>query len=225
MNEINGIPQNLLDEMQIPGKENKSVATNFGKDAFMTLMLAQLKNQNPMEPMTNGEFLTQIAQFTAANGINDLQESFATFAGTMQSQQALQAANMVGRQVVVATDILNWDGSNIANARIELPNASQNITVNVTTPQGNSIRRIDLGSHAAGTIPFSWDGLDNSGNPVRPGTFIVTATAESQGQSLALRTMVAAAVESVVLGRNGGETVLNLQNLGPVPVSQVQEIM
>ena len=224
MSEIGKIPDNTLQSLQAPAGSEQKTDNDLSKDAFMALMLAQLKNQNPMEPMTNGEFLTQIAQFNSANGISDLQESFAAFAGSMQSQQALQAATMVGREVVVPSERLHLDGGNGVTAHLEIPAASERVSVEIATPQGNVLRRLDLGSQPPGMTSFTWDGLDDRGNPVNPGTFVVSASSSNQGESTAVRMMVTATVESVMLGRNGGATVLNLQNVGPTPLTQVIEV-
>ena len=72
-----------------------------GQEDFMDLMLTQMNNQDPFKPMENGEFLTQMAQFSAVSGLKDIKESFQGLADTMQSNQALQAASMVGRKVLV----------------------------------------------------------------------------------------------------------------------------
>ena len=76
-----------------------------GQEDFLTLMISQFRNQDPFEPMDNGDFLGQLAQFGTVSGIENLNSAFAGLAGSIQSEQALQAANLVGRDVLAATDI------------------------------------------------------------------------------------------------------------------------
>ncbi len=226
MSDISKIPDGVLQGLQLPdSNQNTQSGSALGKDAFMTLMLAQLKNQNPMEPMTNGEFLGQIAQFTSANGISDLQQSFAAFASSMSSQQALQAASMVGRKVLVDSNQISWDGAEAANIRINLGAATDNVTISVSDAQGGVVRKIQLGSQAAGDVTAAWDGLDDRGNILPAGRYTVNAMAGNGDNQYQLTTTVSAAVNSVIPGRNGSETVLNLQDLGPVAFSQVREII
>jgi flagellar basal-body rod modification protein FlgD len=78
--------------------------TSLGQDEFLKLMTTQMTHQDPNNPMQNGEFLSQMAQFGTVSGIQDLQKSFATFAGSINSDQALQAASLVGRNVTVTSD-------------------------------------------------------------------------------------------------------------------------
>lgn len=227
MSFIDQIPASLADGVALPEKqeEKTDLSSNFGQDAFLTLMITQLKNQNPMEPMTNGEFLGQLAQFTSASKLDDMQQSFADFATSMQSNQALQASSMVGREVLVSDDRALWDGSSPSKVQFVLPAASEQVTVNIFAPSGALVRQVDLGSRAGGTTPFTWDGLDNEGNAVSPGVYQIKANASYEGENQALDTLTSALVESVVLGRNGQQMVLNLQELGAVGLDQVHEIM
>lgn len=93
---ITGIDStNGVSEPNIPSPA-KTQELGLGRDAFMELMLAQLRNQDPLEPMGNADFLAQLAQFNALEEMKQLNESFSTL---MQSQQMLQASVLIGKQV------------------------------------------------------------------------------------------------------------------------------
>ena len=86
---------------------------HLGQEDFMELMLAQMNHQDPFKPMENGEFLTQMAQFSAVSGLKDIKDSFKSLSESMQSNQALQAASMVGRRVLVngtSTELVDGKG-------------------------------------------------------------------------------------------------------------------
>ena len=195
------------------------------QDQFMTLMLTQMKNQDPLKPMENGEFLAQLAQFNTVSGINELQQSFSDFASSMQGNQALQASTLVGRSVLV-------DGSNVqlqaqggAEGTADLPVSTLSTRILIHDSSGQLVRSMDLGQQAAGAINFAWDGMDGSGNRALPGNYSVTAEAGIDGQMQALNTKVVAAVESVTLGQGGREISLNVAGVGEIALSRVNQIM
>ncbi|MCK7583278.1 MAG: flagellar hook assembly protein FlgD [Chromatiales bacterium] len=139
--------------------------TRLGQDQFLELMVAQLKNQDPLKPMQNGEFLSQMAQFGTVSGIQDLQKSFGQMAGALQSNQALLASSLVGR-AVLRPGQPRWLLATAARllGAVELPQArSRCAHRRCSMPAGQVVRQFALGAQSAGTIKFSWDGLSNSG--------------------------------------------------------------
>lgn len=205
---------------------NKSATKELGQDEFFKLMITQLKNQDPMKPMENGEFLAQIAQFSTVNGITSLQQSFATLASALQSGQALQASTMVGRSVLVASDWLHLDAGRAANGAVELDAAASDVTVTISDAKGQAVKRIDLGAHAAGTVQFNWAGVDEGGAGVAPGDYLVTAQADFEtGVSQSLTTLANVKVESVTIPGAGQTPILNLTGRQQVPLSDVRQVM
>ncbi|MEQ8207860.1 MAG: flagellar hook capping FlgD N-terminal domain-containing protein, partial [Woeseia sp.] len=101
MNEINAFDSLGIGQ---PSADN-SARTELGQEAFMTLMMAQFRNQDPFEPMDNGDFLGQLAQFGTVSGIDELNGAFSGLQSSIQSDQALQAAGLVGRTVLAESDI------------------------------------------------------------------------------------------------------------------------
>ena len=200
-------------------------ANDIGRDDFMKLMLTQLKNQDPTNPMQNGEFLAQIAQFNTVTGIQDLQKSFDQFSSSMQSNQALQASSLVGRSVLVQSDTGVLPPSGSLDGLVDLTSSTTNLGLDVFDMSGQLVRHIDMGTHGAGQVRFSWDGRADNGDLLPPGTYKVAATAQIDGQSTAIDTYVAARVDSVTLEQNGVSPTLNLAGLGGLSLSQVHQIM
>ncbi|MEM8548662.1 MAG: flagellar hook capping FlgD N-terminal domain-containing protein, partial [Pseudomonadota bacterium] len=121
------------------------------QDEFLTLLLAQLENQDPLEPMDNTEFLSQLAEVTTASGIGELQASFDSFSSTIYADQALQASSLVGRNVMVASELARTDtaGQPISGA-VDLENSSGQVTLDILDASGQLVRSIDLGVRRAG---------------------------------------------------------------------------
>ena len=196
-----------------------------GKDAFLQLLVTQLKNQNPLDPQDNSAFVAQLAQFSSLEGITTLNSTVSGLAGNYNSSQALQASSLVGRNVIVQTNTAQLaDPSKGLTGSVTVPSSIAGGTVSITDSSGTVVRTIDLGSRAAGSASFTWDGKDKDGNLVKTGTYTVKANASINGTATDLATYLPATVNSVTISQTGGELMLNLSGKGTVALSKVQTI-
>lgn len=195
-----------------------------GQEDFLELMVAQLRNQDPMKPMENGDFLGQIAQFGTVSGIEDLQQSFTALSESLVSNQALQASNIVGRSVLAPTGVGVLEQGGSVRGVVELPNASPRVSLKVYDATGQLVRNLDLGAQASGPIAFQWDGLGDDGQFAAPGSYFLSAEAEFSGQNEAVETLVENRVNAVTLGQGGG-LVLDLEGIGPLDFSEIRQIL
>jgi flagellar basal-body rod modification protein FlgD len=195
-----------------------------GKDAFLQLLVTQLKNQNPLEPQDNGEFVAQLAQFSSLEGITTLNETVSGIAGNYNSSQALQASSLVGRSVIAPGDKAVVDTSKSLNGTVVVPASVSSVAVKIMDKDGKTIRTIDLGSQSAGNSAFIWDGKNDAGTTVESGTYTFSASTAIDGQAVSLITNLPATVSSVTISQTGGELMLNLAGLGSIALSKVQTI-
>src|SRR5690606_22125893 len=152
----------VMDQYQLKDREVKS--NDLGKNEFLELLVAQLNNQNPLEPQENGEFIGQLAQFSTVEGVEKLNSSMETILSGYQSSQALQASSLVGRKVIVPTEKAVVDTSETFKASMVLPVSSSNVYVNVYDDTGAVVNRIDMGQQEAGNISFMSAGKAASGS-------------------------------------------------------------
>ncbi|MGY2292077.1 flagellar hook assembly protein FlgD [Pseudomonas sp. SDO528_S397] len=199
---------------------------SLGKDAFLQLLVTQLKNQNPLSPQDNGAFVAQLAQFSSLEGINTLNDSVNAISANYSSSQALQASSLVGRSVITQTNKATVDTSKSMTGSVAVTAAVGNVSVKITDKDGNVVRTIDMGAQSAGSASFIWDGKNDKGETAPAGTYTFAATTKNdKGDSVALATSLPATVTSVTLGQNGGEMMLNLAGgMGSVKLSQIQII-
>ena len=195
-----------------------------GQEQFLELMTAQLQNQDPFKPMESGDFLSQIAQFSTVEGIGDLNDSFSGLSQSLVSNQALQATNLVGRQVLAPTGVAALSQGGNIRGNVELPAASGEVVVNVYDQAGQVVRRLELGSQAAGPVALQWDGLKNDGQFASPGSYFISAEASIDGQFESVETLLASEVRSVTLSNSGG-LLLDLDGIGSLDFSEVRQIL
>ncbi|MDY0831915.1 MULTISPECIES: flagellar hook assembly protein FlgD [unclassified Pseudomonas] len=210
------------------GDAAKSATGNqsLGKDAFLQLLVTQLKNQNPLSPQDNGAFVAQLAQFSSLEGINTLNDSVNAISSNFSSSQALQASSLVGRSVITQTDKSMVDTSKSMTGSVAVTAATGNVSVKITDKDGNVVRTLDMGAQSAGNSSFVWDGKNDAGETAPAGTYTFNATTKNdKGDSVALLTSLPATVTSVTLSQTGGEMLLNLAGgMGSIKLSQIQTI-
>lgn len=217
-----GAAGTILDEYG--HKVEREVNKELGKTEFLELLVAQLNNQNPLDPQDNGEFVAQLAQFSTLEGIEKLNDSMGDILNGVHSSQALQASSLVGRKVILASEQAMVDTAETFKGSVLVPQSSSNVYVSVYDDAGNVVSRINMGAQEAGNQSFMWDGKDSEGEQLPPGKYRFKAEGSFNGKTEGLYTMLPANVDSVTLSPQGGEMLLNLAGLGPVPLSQVQII-
>ena len=195
-----------------------------GKDAFLQLLVTQLKNQNPLEPQDNGEFVAQLAQFSSLEGITSLNDTVTGLASNYNSSQALQASSLVGRSVIAPGDKAVVDTSKSMTGTVVIPDSVAGATLKISDKDGKTVRTIDLGSQNAGNSAFIWDGKNDAGTVVESGTYTFAASTTIDGKATSLITNLPATVSSVTISQTGGELMLNLAGLGSIALSKVQTI-
>lgn len=195
-----------------------------GQEDFMALMVAQLENQDPSKPMDNFEFLGQIAQFGMVNGIQELQTGLGSLANSLLSNQALQAADLVGRDVVTGSNIGRLPAEGELSAEVDLPSTAESVTLYVQDASGKLVFSQQLGGAPSGPLQVRWDGTDSEGERVPAGEYRVSAEATIDGQNQALSVSTLNRIESVTLDPNGTSMLLNLAGGAQVGMSEVKQI-
>ncbi|MCB2251514.1 flagellar hook assembly protein FlgD [Pseudomonas chlororaphis] len=205
---------------------NSSTGKNaLGKDAFLKLLVTQLKNQNPLDPQDNSEFVAQLAQFSSLEGITTLNDSVTAIAGNYKSSQALQASSLVGRSVIVQAATTQVDTTKSMTGSVKVPASVSGLTVTITDKDGKAVKTIDLGSQKAGSTSFVWDGTKTDGTKADPGNYTFKASTTIDGKATDLVTYLPATVNSVTISQTGGELMLNLAGQSSaVALSKVQTI-
>lgn len=194
-----------------------SVNTDGSQDRFLKLLVAQLSNQDPMNPMDNAQMTSQMAQISTVSSIEKVNQSLAGLAGQLASLQTLQAGSLVGRNVMVQGNRLALDnGKAVAAVDLDLP--ADRVTIDILSAGGQVLDSIELGASNAGRRAFEWDGSRFAHTDGL--NFRVTATKGST--AVTNRTLVQDKVVSV--GADAGVVNVQLQGLGSVAYDAVKAI-
>lgn len=195
--------------------------TSLGQADFLRLMTEQLKNQDPLKPLDNAQFLGQLAQFSTVQGIDKMSGAMDAVASVMESDQTLRAAALVGREGLVKADTLDLAAGQTLNGEITAPSAGP-VTIEIVDGAGQRVRQMTVQANAAGETGWQWDGRDDAGQPAAGGRYTIRASVGSGDNAEALEVRVAARIDSVSIEPQG--LVLNLSGLGSHPLSAIRRI-
>ncbi len=218
------IDTQLYDKYKLQGNSTQKNSNELLQDDFLTLMTTQLKHQDPMKPMENGEFLGQMAQFSTVSGLEKLQKSFTSLANSMQSNQTLSAANLIGKEVLAEGNSASLQGETTTiKGAVRLPASTSDITVTILDSTGKPVRKINLGSQQEGIHEFTWDGKTTDGKTAPRGNYRFSAEfAIDAGKTESAQTLLYSKIESINI--NEGTIQLNTADGKSHKLSEVTQI-
>jgi flagellar basal-body rod modification protein FlgD len=200
-------------------------ATTLGGTDFLTLLLAQLKNQDPSSPVDSNTFLTQLSELSTVQGITQLNTAFTGLATSLTATQAMQASSVLGRQALVTSStVATTKAGTAVSGAVAVPQNTSSVIVNVLDSGGNVVKQIAMGAQATGTAAFTWDGTEGNGAAAPAGTYSLAATVAGVSSKTAVTTYVNGTVESVTMGAGGTGLSLNVAGVGTVPYANIQQI-
>ncbi|MBY6016992.1 hypothetical protein KUW04_04255 [Halomonas denitrificans] len=203
---------------QVTNNPNSSTAL---KNEFLTLMVAQIQNQDPLNPLDGTEYVTQLAQFSQVESLEHLRLGQQNQAILMENLQVLGTTNLIGREVLVDADSVEL-GTDTVNGKIFLENGVESLTLEVTDENGDVVATIEKGSQSKGEVEFE---LDPEAMGLPPGEYSLNAKTVAGGENGEALTMVAATVNKVHINSATGYMMLELgHGLGAVSIFDIREM-
>jgi flagellar basal-body rod modification protein FlgD len=191
------------------------------EDRFMKLLVAQMKNQDPLNPLDNAQVTSQLAQLSTVSGINKLNATLEAFQASQQVNQTYQAANMIGHGVFVAGSGVTLASSQ-AILGADLASGSDAVKVTILDSVGKTVHTMNLGAQKAGILSLAWDGKTDSGTTAADGQYSFTVAATSAGQKIDATALAFGQVASVTTGTSGVK--LNVPSIGAVGMTDIHQI-
>lgn len=213
-----GQPAALADGKNGGGKGKVEEA----QDRFLKLLVTQMKNQDPLNPMDNAQVTSQMAQLSTVSGIEKLNKAVEDMSSSMMSSQSLQAASMIGHVVLVPGNRMELKNDKGA-AAVELKQPADNLTVHISDASGNVVRKLDMGSQPAGVAQIQWDGMNDAGSKLPGGDYRISASARLGEEKASATTLSYGLVNGVAQKAEGMQ--LKVEQLGEVGVNAVKQIL
>jgi flagellar basal-body rod modification protein FlgD len=192
------------------------------QDRFLKLLVTQMKNQDPLNPMDNAQVTSQMAQLSTVTGIDKLNSTVEALSASMLASQSLSAVSMIGHPVLVAgtqIDLLNSQ----ADAAVELTQPVDNLMVSISDASGNVVRSLNLGAQQSGLANIQWDGRTDSGDFATDGKYSFSAVSTLGGNKSDATTLSYGMVNSVAQSQNG--VTVNVGQLGEISLNSIKKIL
>lgn len=185
--------------------DSTSTSNTLGKEDFLTLLVAQLENQDPLDPQDNAEFIAQMAQFSSLEQQITTNDNLASLLSSNQAIEQLSAFNLLGQTIVAEQDSFTL-GTDAVELGFTLDHAAETVTLGVFDSSGSMVASVDFDEVASGDTFTSWDGTNNSGDSLSQGEYVFVVTAQySDNSSSAITGLQRAHVSGI---DTSGETLL-----------------
>lgn len=198
----------------------QGVSSAESEQRFLKLLVTQLNNQDPLNPMENAELTSQLAQMSTVTGIEKLNAAMQSLVNQSGAGQVLQAASMIGRIVLAPGEVLASGGP--APYGVSLPSAADSVKVSIIDESGQVVRSLDLGALTRGVHERVWDGKNTAGEAVAEGLYRMEVVAMAGTTRLDTTSLVFAKVDSVA--QDGGDVWLDLSSGDRIAVADVRSV-
>ncbi|MET3108464.1 flagellar basal-body rod modification protein FlgD [Oxalobacteraceae bacterium GrIS 2.11] len=193
------------------------------QNRFMTLLLTQLKNQDPLNPMDNSQVTSQMAQLSTVSGIGQMNTTLNGLMSSLQASQSMQATNLIGKSVVVPGNALTLTAG-AGQFGVKMDTAATDVKAVITNAAGAVVDTMDIGALPSGVSAVNWNGKTSAGTTAPDGNYTYTLTAKNGTADATATALTVGLVQSVSTGGTAG-TQLDIPNLGAVNYSSVLQIL
>ncbi|MGO8992332.1 MAG: flagellar hook assembly protein FlgD [Polyangiaceae bacterium] len=199
---------------------SSSLAT---EQTFLTLLVAQLSNQDPLQPAQGTDFVTQLAQFAQVEQSENQTTQLQTMSSQLSGMSNSQTTQLIGQTVTIQGNTITSNGTIATPSSVTLASPAATVTATITNSSGVAVRTMQLGGQAAGVVQVNWDGHEDSGASAPAGTYTVNVTAtDSAGAPVGVTQSVTGVVQNVSFAQGYAE--LTLASGAQAPVSQLVSV-
>jgi flagellar basal-body rod modification protein FlgD len=216
----NAATQALLNSVNGTAQKTTSATTD-AQDRFLKLLTTQLKNQDPLNPMDNAQMTSQLAQISTVDGIEKLNATLKQLLSSSVDSEALQAAALVGHQVIIAGNGMNLTDAGAVGG-VELAANADQVVVTIKDANGLVMNTMNLGKLDAGVHNFVWDGKTDAGVQAANGNYSISVAATQGENKVTATALQLAGVQNI--NRSSQGVSLNLGALGLVTLNDIKQI-
>jgi flagellar basal-body rod modification protein FlgD len=199
------------------------------QEDFLTLMITQLKNQDPFKPMDPAQYVGQLAQFSSVSGLADMNKNITALSDSLRGNQVLDGAGLIGHTVIAeGNQVYRYvpeEGEAIpTQGAVQVPSGASSVQLVVRDSVGTLVKTQALDARA-GLRGFTWDGSTDAGATAPTGAYKIEVIARVGNENVSLNTSVAAQVSSVALDPATGALTLDTDTLGEIAMSDVERVL
>jgi flagellar basal-body rod modification protein FlgD len=185
-------------------------AQALGQNAFLNLLTTQLKYQDPLKPMDNTQFVSQLAQFSQLEQLTSLNTTMTTMGSNFSTLNNNQVVNLIGKNVIAQGGTVSLNGGTAPSFYYHLNGNASAVTISVSDSTGNLIRTINMGSQASGNQTAIWDGLNDSGVAVPQGNYQYSVSAkDTTGNAVSSTTYTQGTVTGISYNNGAAYLIVN----------------
>ncbi|TCS39164.1 flagellar basal-body rod modification protein FlgD [Paucimonas lemoignei] len=217
-----GVSESLMTSMNGAKSTKGTDTVTEAQDRFMTLLVTQMKNQDPLNPMDNAQMTSQLAQLSTVSGIEKMNVALQSLMGSYQASQTLQATSMIGHGVLAPGDSLQLvEGQALMG--IELEGPADKVDVTIRDANGKAVHSITLEKQPAGTYPLAWDGKIDENTTAKDGAYTFEVKATTGGETVKSTALSFGQVASVSTNSQGIK--VNVPGLGALNFADIRQIL
>jgi flagellar basal-body rod modification protein FlgD len=200
-----------------------SASAQATQNQFMKLLVTQLKNQDPLNPMDNAQMTSQMAQINTVSGIAQLNTTLQALSASLTPNQTVQAAGMIGHGAMVPGGGISLVSGSPGMGGFSLPSVSDATTVSIYDSTGALVNTLNMGVRPAGVTDWQWDGTNGSGAAMPAGNYSFKVNATLAGNPVAANTLQYGVINSVTQGATG--LTLGVGSLQNIALTQIQQVL
>jgi len=213
----------LVDSASSAGANNGTTTATQLNDRFLKLLVAQMNNQDPLNPLDNAQVTSQMAQINTVTGINGLNDTVTKLLDQFARLESMQAAQLTGRSVLVEGSTLALPASGAAVGGFQLDLPADTVTVEIKDAAGQVVRQLQLGNEDSGVSRFDWDGRTDAGGTAPAGNYTFSVTAKAGSTAVSATALASRRVDGV--RQSNGTVELVLAGGGAVAYSDIKQIL
>src|SRR5690606_16671256 len=216
----------IADPNWVDPKKMRRPESKMDKDAFLKLMLTQLKYQDPMNPLESHEMAAQLAQFSQLESLSNIDDSVKSLKQSQDPVANYQALNFIGKQVSSDTEkIISHKGDNAHDLRFSLPASAKEVTVTIKDEVGEVVKTVKAMNLEKGVNKLTWNGTKNDGYPAFAGNYSISVSAVSeQGQKFAGQTSFTGVVTGLNYSAEGPILMLGDQKVKLSDIKKIEDL-
>lgn len=202
--------------------QNGSASAADLKNQFLTMLVTQMNNQDPLNPLDNSQLTSQLAQISTVSGLQTMNTTLTQLLQQTAASRAMDSASLIGKTVMVPGSAVSVSGGVPGQIGVDIPSTADSVTVQVLDASGNVVRTIDMKGQTAGVKDVAWDGKNDQGNAVADGDYSFKVAATANGKDVLPVALVYGKVQAISGDSSG--VLVDLGNGQTASVDDVRRI-